>query len=100
MGLREGDSCYPHNSARTARFCENLAFWRAGAGAGASSDPVDHIPACGCENPGFFSHDMLSVAFQAHSIEADPTDQALSCVACPRPRYNFEQAEITNPDER
>jgi hypothetical protein len=34
-----------------ARISQNLAFWRAGAGAGASSDPVDHIPACGCENP-------------------------------------------------
>jgi hypothetical protein len=39
------------------------------------------------------------VAFPAHPLEVDPIDQALSCVACPRPRYNFEKAEITKEDE-
>lgn len=39
------------------------------------------------------------VAFPAHPLELEPTDQALPCVACPRPRYNFERAEITEEDE-
>ncbi|KAF8594241.1 hypothetical protein BDV93DRAFT_416776, partial [Ceratobasidium sp. AG-I] len=39
------------------------------------------------------------VAYSAHPIEVDPADQALSCVACPRPGYNFQLSEIKNEIE-
>ncbi|KAG8715274.1 hypothetical protein FRC08_010770 [Ceratobasidium sp. 394] len=34
------------------------------------------------------------VLYQPHPLERDPTDQALHCIACPRPAYNFHECEI------
>jgi hypothetical protein len=39
------------------------------------------------------------VVFPAHPLETDPTDQALTCGACPRPGYNFQVSEIKNEME-
>ncbi|KAG9075235.1 hypothetical protein FS749_013116 [Ceratobasidium sp. UAMH 11750] len=39
------------------------------------------------------------VVFDPHPLEKDPSDQSLSCVACPRPTYNFDPSEITTAED-
>ncbi|KAG9125670.1 hypothetical protein FRC07_006686 [Ceratobasidium sp. 392] len=45
------------------------------------------------------SRKRSGVLFSPHPLEKDPADQGLPCVACPRPTYNFDPAEITDPLE-
>ncbi|KAG8712927.1 hypothetical protein FRC09_019313 [Ceratobasidium sp. 395] len=45
------------------------------------------------------SRKRCGVTFQPHPLEKDPSDGGIPCVACPRPTYNFNESEISDPDE-
>ncbi|KAG8721660.1 hypothetical protein FRC08_011325 [Ceratobasidium sp. 394] len=40
------------------------------------------------------------VLYQSHPLERDPSDQALYCVACPRPTYNFHENENKTTEDK
>ncbi|KAG9124674.1 hypothetical protein FRC07_010675, partial [Ceratobasidium sp. 392] len=45
------------------------------------------------------SRKRCGVAFQPHPLENDPSDEGISCVACPRPTYNFNESEVSDETE-
>ncbi|QRV77073.1 hypothetical protein RhiJN_05088 [Ceratobasidium sp. AG-Ba] len=45
------------------------------------------------------SRKRSGAAFQRHSLEKDPGEQAIPCVACPRPTYNFNHHEVESDEK-